>query len=251
MIPKIIHYCWLSGDPIPEELERYMASWKVKLPDYEFMLWNFDRFDKNSSVWVKEAFENRKYAFAADYIRLYALYTFGGIYLDMDVEILKSFNDILDREYFICYENSDKEIPEMAIVGASPKCKWVECALNHYTDRHFVLSDGTFDTKTLPMVVKDVLLENNIIFKPSTLVDDFDDRSLNILPFEYFSPKSYSDNLIYKTERTYTIHHFAGSWIPWGQRLEHKLWMSLGLTPHRVVWHVDNWFRKMWSRFCR
>lgn len=251
MIPKIIHYCWLSDDPIPNELEHYMASWKKKLPDYEFILWNFSRFDKNSSVWVKEAFDNKKYAFAADYIRLYALYTMGGIYLDMDVEVLKSFDDLLDRDYFIGYENSDKAIPEMAIVGVAPECKWIGCALEHYTNRHFVLANGQFDTKTLPMVVKDVLTENGITFRLSSLSDRFDDNVLNILPFDYFSPKSYVDNLIYKTSNTYTIHHFAGSWLPWWQRLEQKIWVFFGLTPHRVLWHVEKWLKTMWHTIKR
>ena len=87
MIPKIIHYCWLSNDPIPSNIQHYMDSWKKYLPDYEFIHWNFDKFDKSSSRWVSEAFDNKKYAFAADYIRLYALYHYGGIYLDMDVDV--------------------------------------------------------------------------------------------------------------------------------------------------------------------
>ena len=105
MIPKIIHYCWLSNDPIPEDLSRYMKTWKQKLPDYEFMLWDFNRFDKNNSQWVKEAFEHKKYAFAADYIRLYALYHYGGIYLDMDVEVLKTFTPFLSLRTMIGFEN--------------------------------------------------------------------------------------------------------------------------------------------------
>ena len=99
MIPKIIHYCWLSGDEIPEKLQLCMASWKKFLPEYEFMLWDLDRFDINQILWTKQAFESKKYAFAADYIRLYAIYTYGGIYLDMDVEVLKSFNPLLNRKY--------------------------------------------------------------------------------------------------------------------------------------------------------
>ena len=95
MIPKIIHYCWLSDDPVPSDLQKYMRTWKEKLPDYEFMKWDFNRFDKQSSKWVAQAFDNKKYAFAADYIRLYALYNYGGIYLDMDVEVLKSYNPFL------------------------------------------------------------------------------------------------------------------------------------------------------------
>ena len=98
MIPKIIHYCWLSDDPVPETLQGYMKSWKEKLPDYEFILWNFNRFDKSSSIWVSQAFDNKKYAFAADYIRLYAVYNYGGIYMDMDIEVLKSFDDLLNSQ---------------------------------------------------------------------------------------------------------------------------------------------------------
>ncbi|MFI3262672.1 MAG: hypothetical protein R3Y26_07165 [Rikenellaceae bacterium] len=68
MIPKIVHYCWLSGDPIPQTLKECMKSWKEKLPDYEFMLWDLKRFELEQSLWVKQAFEAKKYAFAADYI---------------------------------------------------------------------------------------------------------------------------------------------------------------------------------------
>ena len=75
MIPKIIHYCWLSDNPIPIELQKYMATWKDKLPDYQFVLWNKERFDIHSVEWVEQAYEAKKYAFAADYIRLYAVYT--------------------------------------------------------------------------------------------------------------------------------------------------------------------------------
>ena len=115
-IPKIIHYCWLSENPVPEDMLRYMATWKEHLSDYEFIKWDFNRFDINSSVWVKEAFENKKYAFAADYIRFYALYHMGGIYLDSDVEVLKSFDDLLDLPYFVGAEKA--QTPEAAVIGA-------------------------------------------------------------------------------------------------------------------------------------
>lgn len=92
MIPKIIHYCWLSNDPFPEHIERCMSTWQKYCPDYKIMKWDLSQFDIESSQWVKEAFESKKYAFAADYIRLYAIYTYGGIYLDSDI----SLNDSLD-----------------------------------------------------------------------------------------------------------------------------------------------------------
>lgn len=81
MIPKIIHYCWLSDETIPEDLQKYVDGWRKKLPEYKFIKWDFSRFDIDSSVWVKEAFELKKYAFACDYIRIYAVYNYGGIYI--------------------------------------------------------------------------------------------------------------------------------------------------------------------------
>ena len=79
MVPKIIHYCWLSDDPFPEKIQMCIESWKKVMPDYELKLWNTQTFDiENSVPYVREAFANRKWAFVADYIRLYALYTEGG-----------------------------------------------------------------------------------------------------------------------------------------------------------------------------
>ena len=100
MISKVIHLCWLSGDPYPEKIKKCIDSWKRVLSDYEIILWDTKRFDLDSSIWVKQAFEAKKYAFAADYIRFYALYHYGGIYMDSDVEVLKSFDDLLHLPYF-------------------------------------------------------------------------------------------------------------------------------------------------------
>lgn len=87
MIPRKIHFCWLSGDPLPPSIKKCMDTWKKVMPDYEWKLWNTENFDVNSIPYVKEAYEKRKWAFAADYIRVYALYTEGGIYLDSDVKV--------------------------------------------------------------------------------------------------------------------------------------------------------------------
>lgn len=95
MIPKKIHYCWLSNDAMPEKLQHCVESWKNNLPDYEIIKWDLKKFPLEKSIWVRQAYERKKYAFAADYIRLYALVTEGGIYLDSDVEVLKTFDDLL------------------------------------------------------------------------------------------------------------------------------------------------------------
>jgi len=116
MIPKIIHFCWLSNDEYPKKIKKCVASWRKKLPDYEFILWDTNKFDINSTLWTKQAYETKKYAFAADYIRLHAIYTYGGIYLDTDVEVLKRFDNLLNLPYFIGSQHD--HLMEAAVIGA-------------------------------------------------------------------------------------------------------------------------------------
>lgn len=230
MIPKIIHYCWLSDNPIPQTMQKYIATWRRLMPEYEFIKWDFSRFDINSSIWVKEAFNNKKYAFAADYIRLYALYNYGGIYLDMDVQVLKPFDDLLNKDYFICYENQENaKVPEVAAFGTKKGCWWLECLLKHYHNRHFIIGENVFDMKPLPVVVRDVLAANGISFRTITTPNDIcDSNDVCVLPYQYFSPKSYSTRNIDVTPNTYSIHQFAGSWYsPW-QRLKNAAFRILG-----------------------
>lgn len=147
MIPKVIHFCWLSGDKYPSKIRYCINSWKEKLPDYEIRLWDLSRFDIDSSVWCKEAFEMKKYAFAADYIRCYALYKEGGIYLDSDVELLRSFDDLLHLPYFIGEEQGGNIEP--AIIGCEKGWDFLERMLSYYENRHFVVN-GNMDMQTLP-----------------------------------------------------------------------------------------------------
>lgn len=211
MIPKIIHYCWLSGDTIPEDLQNCMKSWKDKLPDYKFILWDLNRFDLNSSRWVKEAFSAKKYAFAADYIRLYALYNYGGIYMDMDVEVLKSFDDILDRKYLLAYE--DKNRIEAGIMGSEPHSEWTQKSLEYYKNRSFYKKNGTIDNRPLPMILNEIISNN------------FPD--MKIMGTDVFTTKSLETGIINVTENSYTIHHFAGSWTNWSMKLKRFIFLQI------------------------
>lgn len=246
MIPKIIHYCWLSNDSIPKDLQSYMSTWHKHMPDYEFVKWDFSRFDINSSDWVKEAFENKKYAFAADYIRLYALYTMGGIYLDMDVEVLKPFDNLLNRRDFLGYE-SGSNTPEVAAFGVEKGCAWLKLCLDYYKNRHFVKENGAFDDRTLPRIISNLLLENGYTFyECKDIIESVPAKdAIAIFPSDYFSPKSYRTGRIKKTSNTYSIHHFAGSWLPWEQQLEAKFWFMLGYKEHRLLSRrIDKWLNK-------
>lgn len=224
MIPKIIHYCWLSNDPIPKELTHYMNSWKKHLPDYTFILWNFDRFDKKSSQWVQEAFDHKKYAFAADYIRLYALYHYGGIYLDMDVEVLKSFTPFLSLNTMIGFEHGNNGL-EMATLGTEKNAAWIESCLKYYEGRSFIKKDGSLDTTTLPYIIFNTCKKNGYQLKLINSIEEaLSVQNKNVIPVfssDFFSPKqSFKSDKINITMNTVSIHHFAGTWLPWYSQLE-------------------------------
>jgi len=119
MIPKIIHWCWLSGDPLPPKIKTCVESWSKVLPDYEIKCWTIKEFDVNSVQYVRDAYIQKKWAFCADYIRAYALYMFGGIYLDSDVLVLKPFDSILNYNFVSAIEY----IPDnVALFDIETKC---------------------------------------------------------------------------------------------------------------------------------
>lgn len=242
MIPKIIHYCWLSSDPIPIQLQEYMKSWKLHLSEYEFILWNFERFDINKSIWVKEAYEHKKYAFAADYIRLYAIYNYGGIYLDLDVEILKSFDPFLHLSTMICYEKQGK-LPELAAFGAQKNSLWVKKCLSYYENKRFI-NKGRPDTKILPVIVNEVLAKNFEIVPVSSLaeasIQTNDSDKIRILSSEFFSPKYYWTGNIEITGNTVCIHHFLGSWLPRHLKIEASICNYLGIRNLKLIERI-NW----------
>jgi len=217
MIPKIIHYCWLSNDEYPGLIKKCVATWKDKLPDYEFVLWDTNRFKLEDNVWVKQAFEAKKYAFAADYIRLYAVYNYGGIYLDTDVEVLKSFNNLLDLPYFVGSEGGS--IIEAGVFGAEKKCEWVGECLKYYEGKSFIKGDGSLDTLTLPRImVSQVTKKREIteLAEPNLelLKKDYLDDKLIMFPKDFFCAKNHGTGVVEITPNTYAIHHFAMSWVP-------------------------------------
>ena len=211
MIPKIIHFCWLSGDSYPDKIKYCIDSWQKNLPDYEVILWDLNKFDISQSQWVKQAFEAKKYAFAADYIRCYALYHYGGIYLDSDVEVVKTFNDLLDLPYFIGVDCSDALEP--AIMGFEKGNKLFSDMLHYYDSNEFILNDGNLNVVPLPHVMREIALKNLSFNRISSSSEyDHNPSVLNLYPCTYFSPKRQDNFKIINSRDTYTIHHFNGAW---------------------------------------
>jgi mannosyltransferase OCH1-like enzyme len=168
MIPKKLHYCWLSGEKMPKIIVECMKTWREIGSEYELILWDRDKFDINSIDFVAEACSVKKWASASDYIRLYALYIEGGIYLDSDVIIQKNFSDFLNHDFFSCieyhqsvveknnskallYEDGSVKNPVMrvpgigiqaAVLGSIKGHPFLKDCLTWYEQNHFILSNG-------------------------------------------------------------------------------------------------------------
>lgn len=214
MIPKKIHYCWLSGDPFPDLIANCRKTWQEKLAGYELVLWDINHPEIAGNNWVRQAFESKKYAFAADYIRLYAIYHHGGIYLDTDVEVVKPFDDLLHKKYIIGSEGEG--IIEAGVIAAEKGQPWVKDCLDYYDGRSFVKADGTLDTWTLPRIMMQQIGINREIVeldKPSFLAAEDDPSKLWMLPKDFFCAKNHGTGVIERTANTYCVHHFAMSWI--------------------------------------
>jgi mannosyltransferase OCH1-like enzyme len=214
-IPKIIHYCWFGGKSKPELVRRCIESWKRNLQDYEIIEWNEDNFDINCSTYVKEAYEAGKYAFVSDYVRINALYHYGGIYLDTDVEVFKPFNDLLHFDSFWGFEQEN--YIATSTIGSAQGNKLIKSFLNLYDGKSFIKKDGKFDQLTNVAMVTELLktfgLKSNGEYQEIEGIGVF-------YPQTYFSPYDYINCRKFISEHTYAMHHFYKSWMPPKARLK-------------------------------
>lgn len=218
MIPKIIHFCWFGNSDYPDNIKNCMETWGKILKDYQIKCWNENNFDIHCNIYVEQAYERKKLAFVSDYARLFAIYNYGGIYLDSDVRVFKSLDRFLDHGFFSGYEN--KSTPQYMITGTMGSVKkhpFVKACLDDYANRSFIKTDGTEDTTTnttrateLARQIYGFVGDGNY----HTFGED-----IHIYPYDYFSGFRgggvYGDKTLYDfTENTYTFHEFASSWLP-------------------------------------
>lgn len=209
MIPKIIHYCWFGGNPIPDEAKKYMESWLKYCPDYEIIEWNESNFDINENNYCREAYEAKKWAFVTDYVRLKVLYEYGGFYMDTDVEVVKPLDPLREYNAVSGYE-SNKGI-STGIIGATAQNEWIKFLLEDYRDRHFLKPEGNFDLTTNVVTITNLTVKKYGLSLKGQM--QFFGENMIFLPFDYLCAKDMVSGEIAVTSNTYTIHHFSGSWL--------------------------------------
>lgn len=215
MIPKIIHYCWFGKKPLPELAIKCISSWKQILPEYEIREWNEDNFDVNCCEYVREAYEAQKWAFVSDYARLYAMVTYGGIYMDTDVEVLKPLDSYLQYQAFSGFQ-TEKDIPT-GIMACEKGFSLFYELLHDYDTRRFKKSDGSYDVLyTNVYAITDACLKKGLILNNTFQVIE----GFAIFPQDVFCAKDYRTRKVQITENTVTVHHFAGSWAEADYKLE-------------------------------
>ena len=209
MIPKIIHYCWFGPRPFPEKAKLCIDSWKKYLPDYAVMFWNEDNAPINHPF-AKAAIKANKYAFVADYVRTWALYNYGGIYMDTDMLIIRKLDTLLSNQVFFAYEEPDRGYINVAIWGAEKHGSFVKEVLDFYDSHPFDVSNVF--ACTIPRIVTEVY---NNYSQP---------QEIALLNYDSFYPfpgtkRRQSNYLDYATPNTYGIHLWDFSWLTTKERI--------------------------------
>ena len=207
MIPKTIHYCWFGSGEMPELAKECIASWHKYMPDWEYKLWSEDNFDVYSFTYTEEAYSAGKYAFVSDVVRLWALQHEGGLYMDVDFEVYKSFDDLLGHKAFAGFEGSKHNPVMMGVCASKPHGHWVTEMLEAYNGRHFIRPDGEPDLTTNVQFITAKMVANG--FRQDGTEQDYKD--LHIFPVDYFSPRHTTGEYI-RTENTYCEHKGLASW---------------------------------------
>ncbi len=228
MIPKIIHYCWFGHGEKSKLIKKCMKSWKKYCPDYEIIEWNEENFDISAAPqYVQDAYKEKRWAFVADYARLWIVYSYGGIYLDTDVEIIKKIDDVLSDDAFFAFANSTKINTGLGF-GAVKGFELVKTLMDDYNGINFYLDDGSVNTLTCVAINTPCFL--NYGFRLDNTLQKIDGCTL--YPTDYFCPKTYSTYKPEITENTYSIHWYNLSWKTKENKDKHEKEIRMDYIKH-------------------
>ena len=218
MIPKIIHYCWFGGNPLPELEQRCLASWNRYMPEWEYKCWNETNFDIAAAPpYVRQAYEARKYAFVSDYVRLWALEKFGGLYMDVDFMVYRPFDELMERYVaFAGYEGSKRNPVMQGVIASEAHGAWVTDMLRTYDTRVFIREDGSLDMTPNTSYFTDRLEKQGFVpdgKEKGVIVNG--EFFLHVLPVWAFCPVLTTREDVRTTE-TYCEHLGESSWAKKG-----------------------------------
>lgn len=240
MIAKIIHYCWFGGGELPDLARKCINSWKHYLPDFEIKRWDESNFDVYAIPYTRDAYLNKKYAFVSDYVRFYALYYEGGVYFDVDVEIIKDLTPILCRGPYLGIETGLMVAPGLGMAAESHMPFLKEC-LDYYSTLSFYRKDGSLNYDTVVLHVTSLLKEKGL--KESSEIQYV--AGFFIYPKSYFAPIDYETKKINLTSDTYTIHHYLASWVD----SKHKLYSYIKkLCGAKIAKKCSNIYYSLFNR---
>jgi len=238
MIPKIIHYCWFGRGEMPKLMKKCIKSWKKFCPDWEIVLWNEDNFDVNSTIWTKQAYEAKKYAFVSDFVRLKALYENGGVYLDTDVELVQPIDRFLEHEAFSGFESGD--MVQTGIIGAQSGHPVVKAWMQWYTDRPYLVDGKPEMVPNVSFITEDLKARGLKMDDSRQVVD-----GMVIYPQTWFCPLSAVSIEKKITADTYVLHYFTSTWrtdkakkdfarVKRHQRSWYRAWEQVKILPQKM-----------------
>ena len=223
MIPKKIHYCWFGGNPLPEKDKKCIESWKKFCPDYQIIRWDESNYDVNKNLYMQQAYNAKKWGFVPDFARLDIIYSEGGIYLDTDVEIIKSLNDLLDNEAFMGFESGEAVNPGLGF-GAVCHHHAILELMNIYSERKFIGEDGSYDMTPNPILNTEKMKEFGCVINDRFQIVN----GITVYPSDFFCPKDYVTGKLSLTENSHMIHHYNASWMTKAQKRRYVIRKFIG-----------------------
>ena len=239
MIPKKIHYCWFGHGEMTPLMKKCIKSWRKHCPDYEIIEWNEDNFDLESSAFAKQAYENKKWAFVSDYVRLYVLYNIGGIYLDTDIKLIKSLDPFLQHTAFSGFETPNQL--QTGIIASEKQHPAIKEWLDYYNGREYFIN-GVPDKEPNVKYLTDIFLKHGLV-----LNDTYQEIcGMAIYPQTYFCPLCITSTEKKFSRNTVAIHYFTSTWrkpseietfkrVRWHRSKRYRFLIWLRFLPNRIV----------------
>lgn len=217
MIPKRIHYCWFGDKPKSDLAQKCIQSWKKYCPDYELIEWNEKNFDVSRYHYAEYCYKNKKWAFLSDFVRLVVVAEYGGLYFDTDVELVKSFDDLLQYDAFFGFENNENVNTGegFGAVKGHPAVEAMKQEYMHLQEE----KDGIYRTEACPALNTKALLS----FGLKLTGERQNLNGIEVLPVDFLNPYDDPTGRLHRTENTYSIHWYSKSWLSKGTVFRSKL----------------------------